>query len=190
MVARLVRDQKAAGSNPATSTRKTTDFKRNPVVFCCALYMMVCLAGWDNGQFGSRSSIWQGKWQFSCVLRARKPLISKGLRAFCVGNQAGKYERVSKFARRISGIFSCTSASSNLDLPPVNLRFSSLNCKKICSKLHLSHFEAHADCTLVIVYREFAGNSRGTADFPYDSFRFVTICIPIFLDRRRGMGYH
>ncbi|MBS5727643.1 MAG: flavodoxin domain-containing protein [Faecalibacterium sp.] len=28
----------------------------------------------------------------------------------------------------------------NLDLPPVNLRFSSLNCKKICSKLHRSHF--------------------------------------------------
>ena len=101
--------------------------------------MLVCLAGWDNGSFGSRSSIWQGKWQFSCVLRARKPLIFKGLQAFCIGNQAGKYERVSKFARRISGIFSCTSASSNLDLPPVNLRFSSLNCTKICSDLHLSH---------------------------------------------------
>ena len=40
----------------------------------------------------------------------------------------------------IFGIFSCISASENLDLPPVNLRFSSLNCKKICPKLHLSHF--------------------------------------------------
>ena len=72
-----VRDQKAAGSNPATSTRKTTDFKWNPVVFFWVLYMLVCFAGWNNGQFGSRSSIWQGKWQFSYVLRARKPLISK-----------------------------------------------------------------------------------------------------------------
>ena len=53
--------------------------------------MLVCLAGWDNGSFGSRSSIWQGEWQFSFVPRARKPLIFKGLRAFCIGNQAGKF---------------------------------------------------------------------------------------------------
>lgn len=44
------------------------------------------------------------------------------------------------YAARFDAYFSCTTASSNLDLPPVNLRFSSLYCKKICSKLHLPPF--------------------------------------------------
>ena len=51
---------------------------------------MMPFAECDDGTFGARMTIRQGKWQIVWGSEARKPLIFKHLRAFCAGNQEGK----------------------------------------------------------------------------------------------------